>query len=557
MTLQPDSYISTEVLIIGGGGAGLMAAIEAQEHGAKVLLLSRSRVGYGSNTTIAGGAFAAVLSLDKGRRDPLDSPGQHLQDTINGGRFINDQALVQKMVHGAEGRVEALRRFGVGFTVPEVQPWMGLAPDPGHSYFRMMYGKTPFGADFTFPLRQYAQDQGIEFLEGILITKLLKKNGNVVGAIGIDTHGKVFAFSAPTVVLASGGLGQVYARTDNAGGSTGDGYVLAYDAGAVLKDMEFVQFYPVSQGMGTPILQYDRFLLDNGGNLFNHQGEDILEKHGLTTPMLLTRDQLSRAIWKELAGGQSFEDKAILDLSGISPARMEALRPVLPKGARRGELRFPVAPTVHFHMGGVRITERTETSVPGLYAAGEVCAGVHGANRLGGNALTEIWVFGTIAGREAAMRARETDVGPLPEDEIATEMKRLRELGSGRNGETAGSLQRSLKETMWKNAGVVRDAAGLNQALEDIASLRERVPAASVTVGQGPQFAERLVNMLAVSEMICRAALFRSESRGAHYRQDCPEQNNDDWLVNALIARQDDKMAISTEPVKLIELQPS
>jgi len=208
-------------------------------------------------------------------------------------------------------------------------------------------------------------------------------------------------------------------------------------------------------------------------------------------------------------------------------------------------------------MGGAKISERAETSVPGLYAAGEVCGGAHGANRLGGNALTEVWVFGTIAGREAAMRAQETDTEPLPADEVATEMERLRELGSERNGESAGSLHRLLKETMWQNAGVIRDARGLKQALEDIAGLQERLPLASVTAGQGPQFVTRLSNMLAVSEMICRAALYRSESRGAHYRQDCPEQNNDDWLLNALIARHDDKMVLRTEQVKLTKLQPS
>ncbi len=557
MTLNPTSYFSTEVLVIGGGGAGLRAAIEAREHGAKVLLLSRSRVGYGSNTTIAGGGVAAVVSPSKGGRDSSDSPRQHLRDTITGGRFINDQTLVQTMVQGAEQQVENLRGFGVGFTGPEAFHWMALSQTPGQSHSRTMYGQTPFGTDFTFPLRQYALDQGIEFLEGILITKLLKKNGIVVGAIGIDTQGKVFAFAAPAVVLASGGLGQVYARTDNAGGSTGDGYVLAYDAGAVLQDMEFVQFYPVSHGLGTPVLQYECFLLEAGGKLLNRQGKDILEKHGLTSQMLLTRDQLSRAIRKEMASGQSVEDKVVLDLKGIAPDRMRALRPVLPKAALRGELRLSVAPTVHFHMGGAKISERAETSVPGLYAAGEVCGGAHGANRLGGNALTEVWVFGTIAGREAAMRAQETDTEPLPADEVATEMERLRELGSERNGESAGSLHRLLKETMWQNAGVIRDARGLKQALEDIAGLQERLPLASVTAGQGPQFVTRLSNMLAVSEMICRAALYRSESRGAHYRQDCPEQNNDDWLLNALIARHDDKMVLRTEQVKLTKLQPS
>ena len=153
MTLKPASYISTEVLIIGGGGAGIRAAIEAREHGAKVLLLSRSRVGYGSNTTIAGGGFAAVLSPEKGRRDPLDSPGEHLQDTINGGRFLNDQALVHTMVHGAGQQVEDLRGFGVNFMAPDADSWLNLSAQPGHSHSRMMYTSNTFGTGFTFPLR--------------------------------------------------------------------------------------------------------------------------------------------------------------------------------------------------------------------------------------------------------------------------------------------------------------------------------------------------------------------------------------------------------------------
>jgi succinate dehydrogenase/fumarate reductase flavoprotein subunit len=420
----------------------------------------------------------------------------------------------------------------------------------------MVYGQTFFGTDFTFPLRRYALAQGVEFLEGILITRLLKDRGSVVGAMGIDNQGGAVAFAAPAVVLATGGLGQVYSRTDNTGGSTGDGYVLAFDAGAVLQDMEFVQFYPVCQGLGTPALYYENLLFGAEGRLLNSQGEDIVEKHGLAGPMSMTRDRLSLAIGKELAAGEGLEGRVVLDLGELPPNRMEVLRPVLPKAALKGERRLLVAPAVHFQMGGVKISGHAETSVPGLYAACEVCAGVHGANRLSGTALTEAWVFGAIAGREAARRAKETDAGSLPPDEVAAEMERLQALATRRDGVTAKMMQRSLRDSMWNKAGIVRDARSLSQALDEIAGLRARFDDMQVGEGRMPQSVVRLGNMLAVSEMICRAALFRDESRGAHYRRDCPEQNDADWLRNVVIAKKDGKMSLTTERVELTKVQP-
>ena len=556
MMLKPDNQIRTDVLVIGGGGAGLRAAIEARERGARVLVISQSRVGYGSNTTIAGGAVAAVLSPSRGRRDPLDSPEQHLADTVGGGRFINDQSMVQTVADGADGEVEALRRFGVEFAAPEAHPWLRLSYDPGHSRRRIIHGRTFFGTDFTFPLRRYALAQGVEFREGVLITRLLMNRGAVVGAMGIDSKGEAVVFAAPAVVLATGGLGQVYSRTDNTGGSTGDGYVLAYDAGAVLQDMEFVQYYPACMGLGSPALFYESLLIGTRARLLNAQGEDIVEKYGLTDPMSMTRDRLSIAISKELAASEGLDGKVVLDLEQCPPDRMEVMWPVMPKAVLKGERRLAVAPAVHFHMGGVIINGRAETSVPGLYAACEVTAGVHGANRLSGNALTEAWVFGAIAGREAARRAKETDAGSPPRDEVAAELQRLQGLTLRRNGEAAKTMRRSLRDSMWQNAGIIRDARSLNRALGEITGLRASFDENSVGEGRMPQSVERLGNLLAASEMICRAALYRGESRGAHYRRDCPEQNDADWLVNVVIANKDGMMSLTTEPVELTEVQP-
>lgn len=213
MKLKSPTIISTDVLIIGGGGAGLRAGIEAKDHDVDVLIVSHSRVGYGSNTTISGGAFAAVLNSSKNSEGFSDSCEQHLHDTLAGGYFLNNQSLTEIMVHGAEQQVKDLYRFGVRYATTQTSPWIALSLDPGHSQHRMVYSQNSFGTDFTFPLRQYALRKGVKFLEGILITKLLKKRDRVVGAMGIDARGQVFALSASVVILASGGLGQVYSRT--------------------------------------------------------------------------------------------------------------------------------------------------------------------------------------------------------------------------------------------------------------------------------------------------------------------------------------------------------
>jgi len=551
MKTDMPNAIHTDVLIIGGGGAGLRAAIEAREHNVDVLIVSQSRVGYGSNTAISGGGFAAVSAASRISGDSLQ---EHLLDTIAGGYYLNDQGLVDTMVSSAEQQIEDLHRFGVRYTTTEESPWLTLSIDHGHRFPRLIYGKNAFGTDFTLPLRNHALQRGVRFTEGIIITRLLKNRDKVVGAIGIDSRGEAVTFSTSAVILTSGGLGQAYLHTDTAAGTTGDGYALAYEAGAVLQDMEFVQFYPTSLGSGTPALFYECTFFDTGGKLINRLGEDIMAKHGLNEPMLPTRDRLSLAIARELADGLGFDDKVILDLTEVPDEKMDMLLDILPRPARRAERRLPVAPTAHFHMGGIRINSSAEPSIPCLYAAGEVCAGVHGANRLSGNALTELWSFGTIAGREAARKAKEAGNEPMPEDDIAAEMERLTAFDEG--VETAERLRQSLKETMWHRVGIIRDGQGLKQALNELAAIGERYPHVSATSVQELKQAVRLGNTLTASEMVCRAALYRNESRGAHYRQDNPEQDNDRWLCNVLITGEEGRMALSTEPVKLIMLSP-
>ena len=556
MPLGSPEVIRTDVLVIGGGGAGLRASIEAHEQSAEVLLVSHSRAGYGNNTSISGGGFAAVLSSSKDSAGPEDRCEWHLEDTITGGYFLSNQELVELMVRGAEPQVRQLRRFGVSFSTPQELPWVKLSVDPGHRRSRMVYGQHAFGTDFTFPLRRYALSCGVKFLEGVLITRLLLQEEQVVGAMGVDTRGQVLVLLAAAVVLASGGLGQLYLRNDNAAGTIGDGYALAYEAGATLMDMEFVQFYPLSLGSGNPAVFYE-CLLGAGGKLVNKFGEDILARHDLVHPRQLTRDRLSRAMAKEVAEGRGFGPSLLLDLGDISAEKLRVLQPILPKAVRGGRRRCWVAPTAHFQMGGVRINERAETSISGLYAAGEVCAGLHGANRLSGNALTELWVFGSLAGREAARRARETGRVRAAPGLISDEVRRLQKIASSPGEERPELLHRQLKELMWDKVGLIREAPGLQQALEELISLEGRWRRSSVRDGRELQRVLKLGRGLRVSQMICRAALYRTESRGAHYRGDYPEQDDDKWLCNVLLSQKDGDMVLSTEPVKFTRLAPA
>lgn len=547
--------INTDVLIIGGGGAALRAAIEAREQDADVLVLSHSRVGYGSNTTISGGGFAAVAGPARGFNDPRDSAVQHFRDTVAGGRFLANQSLVSLVAQGANAQVSDLERFGIEFADPAGTPWLALTIDPGHTYRRTIYGRNAFGTDFTFPLRVFAIDAGVKFLEGVLVVELLLDERGTTGVLGVDREGNPMAISAGATILATGGSGQMYARNDNAPGSTGDGYVLAYEAGATLADMEFVQYYPIGLGDGTKTLFYEN-ALNAGGRLLNSAGEDICARYGLNSSMEMTRDWTSRAMALEASASNGDEETVMLDLRGISADDLERLLPALPKAVGRGVLQFRVSPTVHFHMGGVRINERCETGIPGLFAVGEVCAGVHGANRLGGNALTELWVFGQIAGREAARMAKEHRPlidGRSPENRVA---ELISHVMSRDERQRPGELQERLKKTMWWDVGLIRGHEGLERGLRDVQQLNESVRDMKVETKGDLHLAFKVRNMLTVAEMVCRSALLRKESRGAHYRSDYPERDDQNWLRNVLISKTGKEMALTTEPVNLSHISP-
>ncbi len=541
MRLEPTEKISADVLVIGSGAAGLRAAIAARQLGRDVRIISESPVGFRSNTAIARAVFATSGVWNK----TGDSAEVHRDDTIAGGRHVGDHRLATAMAGAVRRQVDDLREFGVNFIERDGAMLVGRAP--GHSFPRHVNVHQNRGVNITRPMRHYAAGIGVGFIEGVCVTRLLRSGERVGGVLGIDVRGRSLVATAPATVLATGGGGKVYLRTNNATGSTGDGYALAYQAGAVLRDMEFVQFYPTAWGDQPTRMAFYEGLLPLGAVIRNSLGEDVLLKNGLSDFTEVTRDVLARVIMAEIGAGRGIDGSLIFDLTPVPEERTSALRRAR-EMSQTGDLdRLPVAPTVHFFMGGVRIDAGTETGIGGLYAAGEVCGGLHGANRLGGNAISETLVFGTTAGERAAATAA-TGRAAVPESEVSAGLDELQSLASGSRREDLDEITLSLRRTMWQWAGVVREVFGLETGLSGIEELRERLAAASLA-GPGELFdAVKLDNMLTVSEMICRAALLRTESRGAHYRADFPEED-DHWRKTIEIRRGGDGMQLTVAPV--------
>ena len=544
MKSKTTQIVRTDVLVIGGGGAGLRAAIEAREHGVDVVLVSESPVGLRNNTAISKATIAATGI----RKEPGDSPELHLRDTIAGGRFINDRKMVETMTRQVKQQVYDLMKFGVNFKKQDGGIFVWQLP--GHKYPRHVSGEAFRGTDFTRPMREYAVRAGIQLMEGVLVTKLLLAEDMVAGAVGVDDKGQVFVLNAKSVILATGGAGEVYLRTSNARGLTGDGYALAYEVGATLRDMEFIQFYPTAWGKhGSKICLYEKYI-PKGAIIRNSLGEDILRRHGMDDFASVTRDKLTRTIMEEVFEGRGVEGSVVFDFTTMPEGEVQELYHdgLVRKGESPGKLQ--IAPAAHFFMGGVKVNEKGETGINGLYAAGEVCGGMHGTNRIGGNALAEAFVFGAIAGEAAAARASKMEQIPALQSEIRAEVERLTELTSGSRQGNVEQLKQSLKQTMWDKIGVIRDRKNLEEARREIVALREELRAVSLPDSRQLPQAIKLANMLTVSEMVRRAALTRTESRGAHYRADYPEEDNERWLKVIEICCQSGEMTLSITPIE-------
>jgi succinate dehydrogenase/fumarate reductase flavoprotein subunit len=541
MLVRSHEKLSCDVLVIGGGGAGLRSAIAAKLCNADVLLASKSKLGPRSNTYISKAIIAAT-----GWGTPDDDESMHIVDTVKGGRFLNDQSMVANVAERAHSEITFLKECGVYFD--SHQGTLRVIKIPGHRYSRHVYGANWTGSDLVLPLMRRAKQVGIRFAEQVFVTRLMAAEDRICGAAGITADGRFFALHAKVVVLATGGYAQIYLNTNNVPGITGDGQALAYDLGIPLKDMEFVQFYPTATGKrGSRLILYEKMLAHPGVVLCNGQDENILKRHGIADPTKVTRDQLAQLITKEIRQGASPDQEVFMDMAALSEETARQMSPILPSRWCKGQKVFKVTPTAHFCMGGIVTDQWGETPLKGLFAVGEATAGVHGANRLGGNALAEIFTMGSWVGEMAAERTRDIGTAIVPKNAFEKERSRLEGAFSSK-GLSTKQLIDELKKLMWDKAGVIRQESGLLEALK---RLGEPWPRAAVS---NPTDLIRFLefqNMRCVAKMVCKAALERTESRGSHFRTDYPEEDNRIWLKNIVLRKSSSGTKVEAKPVKL------
>jgi len=544
--------VQSDVLVVGGGLAGVRAALAARRAGASVCLVLKGKLGSSGNSPLAGGGFAAALRIAA----PQDSPDVHFADTMAGGGNVNNAALVRVMVENAPAAVLELDAMGVKFARSGNQ--IAQVQAPAQTYPRGVRTAGGGSVQMMQVMADATRAAGVQIIEGVTVADVMLRGGAAVGALGYSPErDALIAFQAKAVILACGGAGQVYPLTSNGKDLTGDGYAMAYRAGCRLADMEFVQFTPTAlawppemRGMSAG----GSLLGQKGAKLLNRLGERFMTKYDPERMERTTRAIASRAIFTEIVEGRGTEHGAVyldvtevdkVDLENISGPQIRQLRQY---GIDMFRQPIELAPAVHHCMGGVVIDTRCRTDVPGLYAAGETEAGIHGANRLNSNALSEAAVFGKIAGQEAAAYAASASATPL--DQASLEKARAEMEARIRPGAAPHVLIEKLRTLMLAGAGLERRAESLEAALADLKKLRaEADGVGAASPADLPRVIE-LRNMLEVGEIIQRAALKRTESRGAHFRADFPNQNDAEWLANIHISKTDAGPALQVVPIK-------
>jgi succinate dehydrogenase / fumarate reductase flavoprotein subunit len=520
-----------DVLIIGAGGAGLRAAIEALAQGASVGVVCKSLLGKAHTVMAEGGIAAAMANVD-----PADNWKVHFRDTMSGGKFLNNLRMAQLHAQEAPERVRELEQWGALFDRTENGAILQRAFG-GHTFKRLCHVGDRTGLELIRTLQDRGVQQGVDCYMECTVTRLLVENGRFAGAFAYwRENGRFIVFKAKAVVIATGGIGKVYTVTSNSWEYTGDGMALAYEAGAELMDMEFVQFHPTGMVWppGVQGILVTEAVRGEGGILRNKLGERFMEKYDPKRMELSTRDVVARAIYTEVREGRGTEHGgAYLDISQ-KPA--EYVKKKLPSMYHQfKELAdvditkepMEVGPTCHYMMGGIRVEAETgQASVPGIFAAGEAAAGLHGANRLGGNSLSDLLVFGRRAGMAAAAHAKQTAYASLDNAQMQDAERELLAPFSNK-GENPYAVHRDLQTVMQSLVGIYRNKEDLERALDELQTLKARAAAASVEGSRmfnpGWHLMGELKSMLLVSEAVAKSAMARTESRGAHSRIDYPD----------------------------------
>jgi len=586
------SFLEThphDVLVIGAGGAGLRAAIEAAEQGASVGLVCKSLLGKAHTVMAEGGVAAALANVATD-----DSWETHFRDTMVGGKMLNNWRMALLHARESPERVRELERWGALFDRTRDGRIL-QRPFGGHTHPRLAHVGDRTGLEMIRTLQDRFVTTGQAVYMECTITRLLTSDGRVSGAMGYwRTTGQPVVFPAKAVILATGGVGRGYRVTSNSWEYSGDGHALAYAAGAELIDMEFVQFHPTGMVWppGVRGLLVTEGVRGEGGVLKNALGERFMWKYlpedrrheyaenedearrwvealsaGRLTdarqpPELSTRDNVSRAIYTEVREGRGSPHGGVfLDISYLPAERVKRKLPSMYDqfeslaGVDITKGPMEVGPTTHYIMGGVRVDADTAVSTqPGLYAAGEVAGGMHGANRLGGNSLSDLLVFGMRAGAAASAFARtEAAIPDADPDQLEVELVNLAAPFRRPDGESPYHLQAELQETMQSLVGIYRAAEDLEEAIRRIADLRRRWSRCRVsgdrTYNPGWDLVFELRNLLTISEAIARSALQRPESRGAHSRLDHPDADAEWGRLNSVVSRGEEGMRVTTSPV--------
>lgn len=543
MRKLPVEKIRTDVLVIGGGAAGLTAALEAKEKGVDVTVISKSKVGRSGNTVVAGTGIT-ILAPDP---DSRDTPEIFRSDILRSGKEINDREMIDLHVVGTRKLIDKFVQWGV--QLRKHNDRYMIKRSPGHSVARSFYADVrnyPYltkGLSLSLPQLQTAQRRGVRIIDFTPVVRLLISEGRIAGAVAISKKDrKVLVFECPAAVIAAGGGAMVYIRSNNSCDITGDAYALAHDAGAVLRDMEFVQFYP------TRVSASIRFNVSNsifgeGAVLRNAQGRRFMEKYDPAGDMA-TRDVMSRAMFTEIAEGRGISGNVFLDCRHIPRDSLslkfgEFLRMLSKVHMDPSKDLVPISPTAHFFMGGIAINRLCETTVPGLFTCGESAGGLHGANRLAGNALSETFVFGMIAGSQAARLAAERHVPAPPgfdPEPFRPGTIPIRELTC------------ALRRAAWKGLSIVRDQRSIDEALLEIDRLSGELENAAIeSIYDLVSFYE-LKSLMTTARLIAMGAGRRKESRGAHYRLDHPHSDDASYRGNFFIRNADGRLDVAFRP---------
>ncbi len=557
---EGESMVTHDVIVVGAGLAGMRASVEIAREGLSVGLVSKVHPVRSHSVAAQGGINAAMR--------PTDSWENHMFDTVKGSDYLGDQDAIETLCRDAPEDIMELERMGAVFS-RDAEGKIAQRPFGGQGYPRTCYLADRTGHGLVHLMYEQLMKHNVCLYEEWHVVKIVVEDGTVRGVVSLEfATGKLHRLHSRAVIVATGGYGRVFRSTTNALTSTGDGMALALRAGATLMDMEFVQFHPTTlKRTGILITEGAR---GEGGYLVNSEGERFMKRYAPQKLELASRDVVSRAEQQEVEEGRGVDGCVLLDLRHLGEDRINERLPQIRElaiafaGVDPVREPIPIKPGVHYSMGGVMTDVWGRTPVEGLYACGEAaCVSVHGANRLGGNSLLETIVFGRRTGRSAAEYVVSIPFRPFPDRALADAAREIATIMNRTEGELFTTIRDEAKATMEAHCGIFRDEQRLVRGLEKIREIRKRYENNVFLSSRQNSYNTELVNIietaniLELSEVILLSALDRKESRGAHYRRDYPERDDEGWLKHTLVAIEDGAYRIGYKPVVITRFKPT